>query len=157
MVFVDLEKAYDTREVLWRCMRKQNIPEGYIRLVQDMYQGASTRMKSKRGMSKHFEVGIGLHKGSALSPFLFIMLVDTISQDVRTELPWELLYADDLAIIDITSVVPAHQTSDMSRCTISPESRLKLEMVILSTLRFLAILTFQYVNYKFMCPYFNKH
>ena len=31
------------------------------------------------------------------------MLVDTISQDVRTELPWELLYADDLAIIDITS------------------------------------------------------
>ena len=31
------------------------------------------------------------------------MLVDTISQDVWTELPWELLYADDLAIIYITS------------------------------------------------------
>ena len=105
MVFVDLEKAYGTvpREVLWRCMRKQNIPEGYIRLVQDMYQGATTRVKSKRGMSEHFEVEIGLHQGSALSPFLFIMLVDKISQDVRTELPWELLYADDLAIIDITS------------------------------------------------------
>ena len=101
MVFVDLEKAYDRvpREVLWRCMRKQNIPEGYIRLVQDMYQGATTRVKSKRGISEHFEVGIGLHQGSALSPFLFIMLIDTISQDVRTELPWELLYA----IIDITS------------------------------------------------------
>ena len=84
-------------------MRKQNIPEGYIRLVQDMYRGATTRVKSKRGMSEHVEVGIGLHQGSALSPFLFIMLIDTISQDVRTELPWELLYADDLAIIDITS------------------------------------------------------
>ena len=105
MVFVDLEKAYDTvpREVLWRCMRKQNIPEGYIILVQDMYRGATTRVKSKRGMSEHFEVGIGLHQVSALSPFLFIMIIDTISQDVRTELPWELLYADDLAIIDITS------------------------------------------------------
>ena len=105
MVFVDLEKVYDTvpREVLWRCMRKRNIPEGYIRLVQDMYQGATTRVKCKRGISEQFEVGIGLHQGSALSPFLFIMLVDTISQDVRTELPWELLYADDLAIIDITS------------------------------------------------------
>ena len=54
-------------------------------------------------------------------------------------------------------VVPAHQTSDMSRCTISPESRLKLEMVILSNLSFLTILTFQYVNYQFMCPDFNKH
>ena len=105
MVFVDLEKAYDTvpRVVLWRCMRKRNIPEGYMRLVQDMYQGATTRVKSKRGISEQFEVGIGLHQGSALSPFLFIMLVDTISQDVRTDLPWELLYADDLAIIDITS------------------------------------------------------
>ena len=78
-------------------------PEGYIRLVQDMHQGATIRVKSKRGISEQFEVGIGLHQGSALSPFLFITLVDTISQDVRTELPWELLYADGLAIIDITS------------------------------------------------------
>ena len=105
MVFVDLEKAYDTepREVLWRCTRKRYIPEVYIRLVQDMYQGATTCVKSKQGTSEHFEVGIGLHQGSSLSPFLFIMLVDKISQDVRNELPWELLYADDIAIIDVTS------------------------------------------------------
>ena len=68
-----------------------------------MYRGATTRVKSNRGISEQFEVGIGLHQSSALSPFLFIMLVDTISQDVRTDLPWELLYADDLPIIDITS------------------------------------------------------
>ena len=30
-------------------------------------------------------------------------LVYTLSQDVQTELPWELLYVDDLAIIGITS------------------------------------------------------
>ena len=60
-------------------------------------------MKYKRGTSEHFEVGIDVHQGSALSPFLFILLVDTISQDVRNELPWELLYAADFAVIDVTS------------------------------------------------------
>ena len=105
MVFIDLENAYDTvpREVLWRCMRKRNIPKVYIRLVQAMYQDATTCVQSKRGIYEHFEIGIGLHQGSALSPFLFIMLVYTISRGVRSELPRELLYADDLAIIDFTS------------------------------------------------------
>ena len=65
-------------------------------------------------VSEHFESGIGLHQGSALSPFLFIMLVDTIYQDVRTELPWELLYADDLAIIDITWTDTQKQTGVMA-------------------------------------------
>ena len=63
---------------------------------------AVERARYQRGISEHFEVGIDLHQGSALSPFQFIMLVDTLYQDVRTELPCELLYADDLAIIDIT-------------------------------------------------------
>ena len=65
-----------------------------------MYQGATTRVKSKRGISEHFEVGIGLHQGSALSPFLFVML-----QYIRMcEMNYRGNYcADDLAIIDITS------------------------------------------------------
>ena len=88
MVFVDLEKAYDTVGYYGDTCRN-GISHRCI--VQDMYQGATTCVKSRRGTSEHFEVGIGLHQGSALTPFLFIMLVDTISQDVGTEL-WELLY-----------------------------------------------------------------
>jgi len=70
------------REVLWRCPKKWNIPEAYISTVQDTYQGATTCVKSKRRTTEQFEVAIGLHQGSALSPFRVIMLVDTISQDV---------------------------------------------------------------------------
>ena len=40
-----------------------------------LMQGATTCVKSKRGTSEHVEVVIGLHQGSAPSPFLFIMLV----------------------------------------------------------------------------------
>ena len=42
---------------------------------------------------------MGMHKGSALSPLLFLIVMETISREFRVALPWELLYADDLAVI----------------------------------------------------------
>ena len=41
--------------------------------------------------------------------------------------------------LHLSDAMPDDQTIDMSRCMISPESRSKLEMVILSSLRFLTI------------------
>ena len=47
------------------------------------------------------------------------MLVDTISQDVRNELPWELLYADDLAIIDVTSTDTQNRQCGKNRSSVN--------------------------------------
>ena len=44
-------------------------------------------------------MNVGLHQGSALSPFLFITVMDEVSKTARREDLWELLFADDLAII----------------------------------------------------------
>ena len=46
-----------------------------------------------------FEVKVGMHQGSALSPLLFTIVMEAISREFRDALPWELLYADDLAVI----------------------------------------------------------
>ena len=48
MVFIDLEKAYDRvpRQEVWRYMREKGVPEKYVVIVQDMYEGARTRVKS---------------------------------------------------------------------------------------------------------------
>jgi len=46
-----------------------------------------------------FEVKVGMHQGSALSPLLFMIVMEAISREFRDALPWELLYADDLAVI----------------------------------------------------------
>ena len=48
MVFIDLEKAYDRvpRQEVWRCMREKGVPEKYVMIVQDMYEGVRTRVKS---------------------------------------------------------------------------------------------------------------
>ena len=48
---------------------------------------------------KSFEVKVGMHQGSALSLLLFVIVMEAISREFRVALPWELLYADDLAVI----------------------------------------------------------
>ena len=45
---------------------------------------------------------MGMHQGSALSPLLFVTVMEAISREFRVALPWELLYADDLAVIGET-------------------------------------------------------
>ena len=49
--------------------------------------------------SKGFEVKVGMHQCSALSPLLFVIVMEAISREFMVALPWELLYADDLAVI----------------------------------------------------------
>jgi len=40
-----------------------------------------------------------MHKGSALSPLLFVIVTKAISREFIVVLPWQLLYADDLVVI----------------------------------------------------------
>ena len=40
-----------------------------------------------------------MHESSGLSPLLFVIVMEAISRESRVALPWELLYADDLAVI----------------------------------------------------------
>ena len=88
-VFVDLEKAYDRvpREELWYCMRKSGIVKKYMLLVQDMYEGSETVVRYAVGTTKSFKVKVGLHQGSALSPFLFAVIMDRLTDEVRREPP----------------------------------------------------------------------
>ena len=64
-----------------------------------MYTGAKTVVRTVYGNSKGFEVNVGKHQGSGLSPLLFVIVMEAISREFRVALPWELLYADDLALI----------------------------------------------------------
>ncbi|KAK3570874.1 hypothetical protein QTP86_029388, partial [Hemibagrus guttatus] len=99
-VFVDLEKAYDRvpREELWYCMRKSGVAEKYVRVVQDMYERSRTVVRCAVGQTEEFNVEVGLHQGSALSPFLFAIVMDHLSEEVRQESPWTMMFADDIVI-----------------------------------------------------------
>ena len=100
IVFVDLEKAYDRipREVVFWSLRKKRVTEKLVRVIASLYRGCKTKVICAAGESVNFPIQVGLHQGSALSPFLFTVVLETVTTEVRTGLPEELLYADDLAI-----------------------------------------------------------
>ena len=52
---------------------------------------AKTVVRTVYGNSKSFEVKVGMHQGSALSPLLFVIVMEAISREFRVALPWELL------------------------------------------------------------------
>ena len=100
MVFIDLEKAYDRvpRQEVWRSMREKGVPEKYVRMVQDMYEGASTQVMSSAGLTGKIPVGVGLHQGSSLSPYLFDLIMDVVARNIKEQSPWSMLFADDVVL-----------------------------------------------------------
>ena len=101
MAFVDLEKVFDRvpRKVIWWALRKLGVEEWIVRLVQGMYANARSRVCVGEGYSEEFEVKVGVHQGSVLSPLLFIIVLEALSREFRSGVPWEDVYADDLVII----------------------------------------------------------
>ena len=97
--FVDLEKAFDRvpRKVLWWALRSLGVEEWAVRVIQGMYTDVKSRVRVNGQYSKEFGVGVGVHQGSVLSPLLFILVLEALSRQFRSGVPWELLYADDLS------------------------------------------------------------
>ena len=70
-----------------------------MRLVQGMHANARSRVRGGEGYSDEFEVKVGVHQGSVLSQLLFIIVLEALSREFRSGVPWQDLYADDLVII----------------------------------------------------------
>ena len=96
LAFIDLEQAFDRvpRKVIWWSMRKLKIDEWIVRIVQSMYK----EVKVGDEYSNSFDVRVGVHQGSVLSPLLFVIVLEALSMELRTGCPWEILYADDLMV-----------------------------------------------------------
>ena len=63
-----------------------------------MYVSATSREKVAGGVSEEFDINVGVHQGSTLSPLLFILVMEETTKECVRGGSWELLYADDLII-----------------------------------------------------------
>ena len=100
LIFVDLEKAFDRvpREVIRFALRRKVVPKCLVDGVISLYKGCKTAVSVDGKLSSSFSVKVGVHQGSALSPVLFMMVMDVLTNDLKDGSLMGLLHADDLVL-----------------------------------------------------------
>ena len=68
-----------------------------------MYNGSFTAVTSPVKLAKEFSVKFGLHQRSALSFFLFAIVIDMMIDDIRKASPWNMMFADDIVLCNESS------------------------------------------------------
>ena len=64
-----------------------------------MYAGCKTSFMTSAGKTKEIEIEVGL-QCSALSPLLFVIILDVIAEEIEEGTPGSMLFADDLVLYD---------------------------------------------------------
>jgi Reverse transcriptase (RNA-dependent DNA polymerase) len=65
-----------------------------------MYINIVTCVRACDGESHTFSIKIELHQGSALSPYIFTLVIDEITKDIQGDISWCMLFANDVVMID---------------------------------------------------------
>ena len=99
-IVVDLEKTFDQvlREVICFALRQKGVPEYLVDGVMSHYKGCKTAISFDGELSSSFSVKVGVHQRSALRPYVFIMAMDVLTEDVRDGSLMEFLYVGDLVL-----------------------------------------------------------
>ena len=77
--------------------KKERIGRILVQAVMSLYGGSRTKVGS--GTSDEFGVRVGVHQGPVLSPLIFAVVLDVVTEHAREGLLNEILYADDLVLM----------------------------------------------------------
>ena len=105
--FIDYEKAFDSVEhfAIFDALRKMQINETYITILENIYKNASARIHLDNHVSEPFPIERGVRQGDPISPKLFTAAMEIVFQraelaggiDIQGEELKDLRFADDVA------------------------------------------------------------
>ena len=74
-MFADLEKVVDSVVIVLieSSLRRHRVLKCYVKAVMKMYEEVLSRVKVEGEKMKEFEVRVGIHQGSVLSPYIFVI------------------------------------------------------------------------------------
>ena len=101
MCFVDLEKAFDRvlRRVVEWALRTRGVPKVMVKARMSLYEDATATVKVGSEFSDQIPVKVGVHQGSVLSPLLFAIVMDVVSEDARKGIMNKILYVGNLVLM----------------------------------------------------------
>ena len=112
VAFIDFKKAYDTvdRDLLLQRLQTLGINGLFLKNITAMYRTTKYAIKLSNGTLTPIDSNLGLKQGCPLSPILFNLYIDDISEifdscdpvDVHDVKINHFLYADDLVIISLS-------------------------------------------------------
>ena len=112
VAFIDFKKAYDTvdRSLLLKRLRQIGINGVFYRTIVEMYKNTKYSLKLKDGCLEPINSNLGLRQGCPLSPMLFNLFIEDISDVYANSTDTDpvllqgkainhFLYADDLVLV----------------------------------------------------------
>ena len=113
---LDLQNAFGSvdHDMIIQCLKERGFPDDFCRIIENIYQGSTTKIITNRFTSKRINVKRGTKQGCPVSPLLFNLCleplfkaINTLNPDDGYSITWNnmtvsfnaLAYADDLLII----------------------------------------------------------
>lgn len=154
LVFVDFEKAFDTlnHSSIWNALECKGVPQKLIRLIRELYNGASCRVSLNKKLSENIIITQGVRQGCTLSPLLFNVILDVIMRSVtesKRGITWglqgkldDLDFADDICLLSHTHAEMADKLDLLS--DLAGKTGLKINIAKTKVLR---------INTENVCPF----
>ena len=110
--FSDFEKAFDSinHDYLFKSLKHLNFSEDFIKWIKLFYANARSCVTNNGFLSPFFSIQRGVRQGCPLSPYLFILCIELLTNQIRNNenisginiCGFELknaCYADDASLI----------------------------------------------------------